>query len=106
MHVQHQAPAPLDGATGVATSMLAPGTEPERVRVDVAVLTAGSELPKHPAGRLQVFYVVAGTGQVAGDDDVRVDVGPGDLVTWEAGERHTTWATTDLTAVIVQRGQP
>lgn len=95
--------SPLDGAAGVAMTMLAPGLDSEQVRVDIAVLEPGSSLPKHPAGRDQAFYVVAGTGQVAGDDDVPTDVGPGDLVTWEAGEQHTTWATTTLTAVIVQR---
>ncbi|WP_402374985.1 cupin domain-containing protein [Isoptericola rhizosphaerae] len=95
--------SPLDGAAGVAMTMLAPGLDSEQVRVDIAVLEPGSSLPKHPAGRDQAFYVVAGTGQVAGDDDVPADVGPGDLVTWEAGEQHTTWATTTLTAVIVQR---
>jgi mannose-6-phosphate isomerase-like protein (cupin superfamily) len=104
MHIRHLDLVPLDGAAGVATGLLAPGTNPERVRVDVAVLDAGSSLPKHPAGRDQAFYVVAGTGQVAGNDDVPTDVGPGDLVTWDAGEQHTTWATTALTAVIVQRG--
>ncbi|PRZ08839.1 Cupin domain-containing protein [Isoptericola sp. CG 20/1183] len=103
MHIRHLGLARLDGAPGVTTGLLAPGTDPEEVRVDVAVLDAGSSLPRHPAGRDQSFYVVAGTGQVAGADDVPTDVGPGDLVTWDAGEQHTTWATTALTAVIVQR---
>ncbi|SFB18770.1 hypothetical protein SAMN05421867_10974 [Cellulomonas marina] len=26
--------------------------------------------------------------------------------TWVVGEQHTTWADTDLTAVVVQRGAP
>ena len=105
MHVEHLASVPLDGAQGVAMTMLAPGTEPERVRVDVAVLAPESTLPKHPAGRDQAFYVLAGRGQVAGGDDVPVDVGPGSLVLWDAGEHHTTWATSELTAIIVQRGR-
>ncbi|NNU27121.1 cupin domain-containing protein [Isoptericola sediminis] len=106
MRIHHLDLVPLDGAAGVAMSMLRPGTDPARVRVDVAVIDAGSRLPRHPAGRDQAFYVVAGTGQVAADDEVRTDVGPGDLVTWEAGEQHTTWATTRLTAVIVQETRP
>ncbi|NNU27141.1 cupin domain-containing protein [Isoptericola sediminis] len=103
MRIERPALNPLDGAAGVSMTMLAPGLDTEQVRVDIAVLKPGSSLPKHPAGRDQAFYVVAGTGQVAGDDDVPTDVGPGDLVTWEAREQHTTWAMTTLTAVIVQR---
>lgn len=95
--------ATLDGAPGVAMSMLAPGTSAERVRVDLAVLEAGSVLPKHRAGCDQAFWVISGVGEVASDDDVRVEVGPGSVVEWDAGEIHTTWATTQLTAVIVQR---
>ncbi len=98
------ASAPLEGAPGVALDMLSPGTDPERVRVDVAVLQAGACLPKHPAGREQVFVVVSGRGRVAGDDDVPVDVGPGSVVVWSAGEQHTSWADTEMTVVIVQRG--
>ncbi|MGO1316730.1 MAG: cupin domain-containing protein [Cellulomonadaceae bacterium] len=93
----------LDGAPGVAMAMLAPGDASEHVRVDCAVLEPGACLPRHPAGREQVFYVVAGSGQVAGDDDVRHDVGPGTAVTWSPGENHTSWAVTRMTVVIVQR---
>lgn len=94
---------PLDGAQGVAMGMLSPGTAPELVRVDVAVLAPGASLPRHPAGREQGFHVVSGEGRVAGDDDVEVAVGPGSLVTWSAGEQHTSWADTTMTVVIVQR---
>ncbi len=93
----------LDGAPGVALAMLSPGAEPERVRVDVAVLAAGASLPKHPAGREQVFCVISGIGRVAGDDDVEHEVGPGSVVVWSAGEQHTSWADVEMTVVIVQR---
>ncbi len=83
--------------------LLWPGTAPELVRVDVAVLAPGASLPRHPAGREQGFYVVSGQGRVAGDDDVEVPVGPGSLVTWSAGEQHTSWADTAMTVVIIQR---
>lgn len=63
----------LDGAPGVAMSLLSPGTSAERVRVDVATLDAGACLPRHPSGREQVFHVVSGHGRVAGDDDVEQD---------------------------------
>ena len=94
----------LDGAAGVALSVLAPGVELERVRVDVAFLEPGSSLPKHPAGREQVFYVVSGRGRVAGDNDVEREVSAGWAAVWEAGEQHTSWADTAMTVVIVQRG--
>lgn len=93
----------LDGAPGVALGMLTPGTEPELVRVDLAELRPGASLPKHPAGREQVFLVVSGRGRVAGDDDVEHEVGPGSVVVWQPGEQHTSWADTPMTVVIVQR---
>lgn len=94
----------LDGAPGVGLSVLAPGVAPERVRVDVAYLEPGASLPKHRAGRDQVFYVVSGRGRVAGDNDVERQVSAGWAVWWEAGEEHTSWADTAMTVVIVQRG--
>jgi len=93
----------LEGAPGVAMSMLAPGTTAELVRVDLAVLDAGASLPKHRAGREQLFLVVAGRGRVAGDDDVEHPVQAGSVVRWAAGEEHTSWADTQMTVVIVQR---
>lgn len=101
--VTHLDLTPLDGAPGVAMGMLWPGSVPELVRVDVAVLAPGASLPRHPAGREQGFHVVSGQGRVAGDDDVEVAVGPGSLVVWSAGEQHTSWADTEMTVVIVQR---
>lgn len=93
----------LDGAPGVALGMLTPGTQTEQVRVDLAQLQPGASLPRHPAGREQVFVVVSGSGRVAGDDDVEHDVGPGSLVVWQPGEQHTSWADTPMTVVIIQR---
>lgn len=103
MDVVHLDLRPLDGAPGVAMGLLWPGADPERVRVDVAVLAPGASLPRHPAGREQGFYVVSGRGRVAGGDDVAVAVGPGSLVTWSAGEQHTSWADSEMTVVVVQR---
>ncbi|WP_250444656.1 cupin domain-containing protein [Actinotalea sp. C106] len=93
----------LDGAPGVAMSLLSPGTSPQHVRVDLAVLQPGASLPKHPAGQEQVFYVVSGEGRVAADDDVEHRVSAGWAVTWEPGEQHTSWADTAMTVVIIQR---
>ncbi|WP_136519802.1 MULTISPECIES: cupin domain-containing protein [Cellulomonas] len=103
MEVEQGELAALDGAPGVAMRMLSAGTSAERVRVDLAVLEPGASLPRHPAGREQVFFVVSGQGRVAGDDDVERPVGPGSLVRWVPGEQHTSWADTRMTVVIVQR---
>jgi mannose-6-phosphate isomerase-like protein (cupin superfamily) len=70
----------------------------------LAVLQPGASLPRHPAGREQVFYVVDGRGRVAGDDDVAVEISPGWAAVWRAGEQHTSWAETRMTVLIVQRG--
>lgn len=104
MRLERIDPTDLDGAPGVALSVLAPGVVPERVRVDVAFLEPGASLPKHRAGREQVFYVVSGRGRVAGDNDVERQVSAGWAALWEAGEQHTSWADTAMTVVIVQRG--
>ncbi len=94
----------VEGAPGFSLVGLNPGTEAGRVRVDVAHLAAGATIPRHRAGREQVFYLVSGRGRVAGADGVEVPVQTGDSVVWEYGEEHQTWADTDITAVIVQRG--
>lgn len=70
--------------------------------VHVAHLAAGGTLGRHAAVRRQLFAVVAGQGEVQVGDEPRRPVGPGTLVRWEPGEVHQTWATTDLTAVIVE----
>lgn len=106
MKIEHLDLRALDGAPGVAIGMLTPGTAPELVRVDVAVLEEGASLPRHPAGREQLFYVVSGQGRVAGDDDVEHHVGPGSVVVWSQGEQHTSWADTVMTVAIVQRRPP
>ena len=73
-----------------------------RTGVHVAHLAAGGTLGRHPAVDAQVFAVLSGEGEVQAGDARRRPVGPGVLVVWEAGEVHQTWATTDLTALIVE----
>lgn len=93
----------IDGVDGFAVGMLNAGQDAQFVRVDFAVLRAHTSIPKHPAEREQVFFVVSGEGRVAGDDDVEYPVRAGQAVTWSRLEQHTTWADTDMAAVIVQR---
>mgnify|MGYP000038171002 CR=1 FL=1 len=103
MRLERPTPVDLEGVPGVAMSMLTPGTSAERVRVDVAVVEAGGSLPRHPAGREQVFYVVSGHGRVAGEDGVEHPITPGTAAVWSRGEQHTSWADAPMTVVIIQR---
>lgn len=73
-----------------------------RAQVHCAQMPAGSTLPRHPTPVWQVFAVVAGEGTVASDDDVPHPIGAGTAAVWAPGEVHTSWATTDMTVVIVQ----
>ena len=93
------------GSTGVVMRFLPPvltaGSD-DATGVHVAAIAAGGTLGRHPAVRRQVFAVLAGRGRVQTDDDPPVEVGAGTLVVWEPGEDHQTWATTDMTAVVVE----
>lgn len=102
MQVERRAPQHHEGLPDVGFTEVVAADAARRTRVDVAELAAGAILPRHPAGPAQTFYVVAGRGRVAGADDVEVPVGPGDAVTWEPGEEHTSWADTAMTVVVVQ----
>ena len=103
MRLEQNPLRPLDGAPGVEMALLSSADSPERIRVHAAVLQPGASLPRHPAGREQVFYVVNGRGRVAGDDDVAVEITAGWAATWAPGEQHTSWAETEMTVLIVQR---
>ena len=93
----------LEGVDGITMAPLNAGTAAERVKIDLAVLQPGSSLPKHPAGREQVFYVVSGDGRVAGDDDVQHPISAGWATVWDRGEQHTSWADSRMTVLIIQR---
>ena len=73
--------------------------------IHLARVAAGGTLGRHPTVRRQLFAVVAGRGEVQAGDEHRVPIGPGSLVVWEPGEVHQTWATTDLTAVVVETSE-
>ncbi|MFZ1382233.1 MAG: cupin domain-containing protein [Scrofimicrobium sp.] len=92
----------VPGAAGVSMAMILDQTQLERIRVDAAVLEYGSSLPKHRAGQHQLFFVVSGTGRVAGADDIEVPVRPGSLVEWQPGEEHTSFADSRMTVLIIQ----
>ena len=83
-------------------ALLSSADSPERVAVHTTVLQPGASLPRHPAGREQVFYVVKGRGLVAGEDGVSVEIAAGCAAVWSAGEQHTSWAETEMTVLIIQ----
>lgn len=93
----------LDGVSGITMGALNAETSAERVKIDIAVLQRGSCLPKHPAGREQIFYVVSGSGRVAGDDDIEHPISAGWAAVWARGEQHTSWADSLMTVLIIQR---
>jgi len=93
----------LDGVGGIAMAALNAGTSAEWVKIDIAVMQPGSSLPKHPAGREQVFYVISGSGRVAADDDVQHPISAGRAAVWDRGEQHTSWADSLMTVLIIQR---
>ncbi|MBN9609763.1 MAG: cupin domain-containing protein [Actinobacteria bacterium] len=103
MRIEQIPQVELDGVSGITMAPLNAGTSAERVKIDLAVLQPGSSLPKHPAGREQVFYVVSGSGRVAGDDDVEHPISAGWAAVWDRGERHTSWADSMMTVLIIQR---
>lgn len=70
--------------------------------VHVATLEPGGTIGLHRATKSQMFAVIAGEGQVASADGVRVTLSAGQLVIWEAGEMHQSWASTAMSVVIVE----
>ena len=105
MRIEQIQPIDLDGVSGITMASLNAGTAVERVKIDVAILQPGSSLPRHAAGREQVFYVVSGNGHVAGEDDIAHPISAGWAAVWGLGEQHTSWADSMMTALIVQRRQ-
>ncbi len=67
-------------------------------------LTAGNGMNYHShQHRDEIWNILSGTGQVVVDGMVQ-PVGPGDVVTMEAGCRHTVHAITDMEIIEVQLG--
>lgn len=71
-------------------------------RVDFAFLSPGDFIARHPAGRPQLFCLIAGSGIVSGGDEIEHPISAGEAAFWSAGEHHHTRTETGLTAVIIQ----
>jgi quercetin dioxygenase-like cupin family protein len=63
---------------------------------------AGGSIGEHPAGFAQLFIVIAGAGWAAGADGCRVEIGQGQGVLFERGERHSKGSDHGMTALMVQ----
>ncbi len=70
--------------------------------VNVTHVAAGGTLGRHAATRRQVFAVVAGNGRVQPVGGESQEIGAGTFVLWEPGEEHQTWATTEMTVVVME----
>ena len=103
MRIEQISQTDLDGVSGITMAPLNAGNSAERVKIDVAILAPGSSLPKHPAGREQLFYIVSGNGHVAGDDDIEYPISAGWAAMWDRGEQHTSRADSMMTVLIIQR---
>jgi quercetin dioxygenase-like cupin family protein len=74
----------------------------DTVAVTVLRVAAGGEIGRHPTTLEQLLVVVAGRGEVCGDDGVWQPIAAGQAVRWNAGEQHTTRAHEDLVAIAVE----
>jgi GrpB-like predicted nucleotidyltransferase (UPF0157 family) len=73
-----------------------------RVRLQVLHLPPDGLIGRHEAGSRQLFAVVAGSGWVAGTEDVRRPIRVGEAALWEVGESHEAGTEAGLTALCVE----
>ncbi|NCT92102.1 hypothetical protein GXB85_14235 [Cellulomonas sp. APG4] len=70
-------------------------------------IAADDAPPGQPTVDMTWVAELDGAGEVAGEDDLRTPIAAGTAAVWAPGEQHTSWATTDMTVVIVQsRAEP
>lgn len=79
-----------------------PDEEPPPTHVVVVDLEAGGRIGRHPAVSWQLLVVVAGSGEVCGEDGRPVVVTAGQAALWSPGEEHETTTATGLTAVVLE----
>jgi mannose-6-phosphate isomerase-like protein (cupin superfamily) len=68
----------------------------------MARLERDGRIGRHLAVEDQVLVVLTGHATVSGDNRESVEVGPGQLVVWRAGEEHETRTSGGLTALILE----
>jgi hypothetical protein len=72
------------------------------VSVTCLAVRPGGVVGTHPATAEQLFLVIAGSGWVAGADEIRRPVQAGQGARWAAGEVHTSGTDTGRTALAVE----
>lgn len=72
------------------------------LRLHCVYLAAGGLIGRHPASGPQLLCVLAGAGQVCGQDEVWQALAAGQAAFWEAGEWHATRSAAGLTALIAE----
>jgi quercetin dioxygenase-like cupin family protein len=66
-------------------------------------LEAGGVLARHAASGDQLFMVIAGHGEVSGDDGRWLPISAGTAAIWRSAEMHETRAGADgLTAIVIE----
>ena len=88
---------------------VAPLTAPLRqgaaVQAAIFRFAPGGRLVRHAATFPQILAVLAGSGEVSGEDGVPQPIAAGEAVFWSAGEEHETSSAGGLTALIIEGEQ-
>jgi quercetin dioxygenase-like cupin family protein len=70
--------------------------------VVVIEVEPGGVVGRHPAGAMQLFSVIRGSGWVSGDDGERALIQAGEAVVWEPGEEHESGSDKGMTVLVVE----
>ena len=90
-------PVTAPGSVNAAVRRLA--TEAHVVVIEVA---PGGVVGRHPAGAVQLFSVIRGSGWVSGGDGERAPIEAGEAVVWGAGEEHESGSDGGMTVLVVE----
>lgn len=73
----------------------------EQTRVHVARFEKDSLLGRHPTKIWQLFMVIAGSGWVSGEDQIRYPISMGQAVLWHPGEEHDSGSEIGMSVLIL-----
>jgi quercetin dioxygenase-like cupin family protein len=90
-------PPTAPGSMNAAVRRLAPDAH-----VVVILVGPGGVVGRHPAGLMQLFAVIDGSGWVSGSDGVREQIQAGEAVVWQPGEEHESGSDNGMTALVVE----
>lgn len=81
------------------TSSMAAGAD---FQAAIFRLVPGGAIRRHPASTHQIIAVLAGSGEVSGDDGAFIKVEEGNGVFFSTGEEHETRTEEGMTALILE----